>query len=144
MSSSDITFGFLGNPESTTQVTASYTIPAAKFAVVSASVKAGGTITINSVTVLHSGSWTVLSASGLKYVNETVDYNAGTGTINSDRGLLTVNPSATVNTVNSPTVVDAFTGATAETCNQGSYMAKAGDILNGSGTWGAHVALYAA
>lgn len=124
--SAGISFGYLGNPVSTTQVTGSYTIPAGYFAVVSASCKAGGTMTVNAVTVLHSSAntWTALASS-------TVIQDSGAHSLLTN----TATPGGSTAAFLSNT-------AAAESANAQTMILKAGDVIGFSGTASAAIALY--
>lgn len=127
--SAGVSFGYLGNPVSTTQITGSYTIPAGQFAVVSASCKAGGTMTVNAVTVIHSSSntWSALSG-GTSLIKD-----------NASGALLTA-------TATPGGAGAAFTNVTAaaESANAQTMILKAGDVIGFTGTASASVALYSA
>lgn len=113
------TTGFNNKPASTTVRTASYTIPAGRYARVVANVQAGGTFTIGGVVALSSIalSWSVLASSPLAQ-------NASNG-------------AGSLLTTTSGGGSGAFASTTAfmQTSACEYFWVPAGTVLSGAGTW---------
>lgn len=128
MAGSAMVFGYLGKPASVVAITGSYTIPSGYFGVISAYCKDGGTVTVDGTTVLGSSnnSWTALSSSNLNYTDGST-----LGSLVTQGGVQVVGGNA-FNT----------TSAKSTDSNSNEYMVPEGTVINGSGAWGAAVALY--
>jgi len=118
-----IPFNF--QPETVEVKTASYPIPAGKYAYVVANVEGTGTFTIGGTTALRGTSNTVLSGSVL-------DYNTDTG---ANQLIVTSGASLAPDG-------NAFSSSTHGTTVAVGYWLPSGTTIAGTGTWRAVVSLY--
>lgn len=128
---------FAAGPVSVQVVTGSYTVPARKWARVTAHVIQGGAFTINGSTALSSvnslRSWSVLASDNYQHWNHSTLGRAEmsiTSTTNATS--LGVGTGFNENTAYS----EAITSETA------TFKIPSGSVINGSGTWRATVELY--
>ena len=106
------TYGFLGNPKALTIINTvtTYTIPAGEYAYVTAQVRGGGTVRLDSTTVLTSDSWNTL----------------GKGAGN----LWSTGTAGALNATASGTSTDAaYTADTAESSEAASYWVPTGTVV---------------
>ena len=103
--------------------TASYTIPAGRWARVVANVEGTGTFTVNGTTALRSTQNNVLASSPLR-----------TAVSNSTVHLLTL--------TNGTGTGDAYGAVTDQKTIVGDFNLPTGTVINGSGTWRATVEEY--
>lgn len=132
------TTSFNHKPASTTVRTASYTIPAGRYARVVANVIGSGAFTIGGVVALQGTQNSVISSDNLTVVAQQGTV-AGGGQINIG-GLLGTNTSNSLNSVNGGGT--AFNEATQQHNLVESYWVPEGTVINGSGTWRAVVEEY--
>lgn len=125
--SSRILIPFNFQPVATAVKTASYTIPAGRYAKVSANVQTGGTFSISGVIALSSvsASWTALASSPVTTGND------GQGTA--------------MKTMSGGTNTGAAFGsstAVLQTSASESFWVPAGTVITGAGSWRATVQEY--
>lgn len=114
-----IPFNF--QPESISVKTASYTVPAGKYAYITANVIGAATFTIGGATAISGNASTLLSST-------TLDLGGTTGSL------------LTNTTLGAGT--NAFTSTTVNTTETASFWAPSGTVINGTGTWRATVSIY--
>jgi hypothetical protein len=121
-----IPFNF--QPASVSVKTASYTIPAGRYAYVVANVEGTGTFTIDAATALRSTQNSVLASDNLRTSTPASQQSSALYTSTSDAS------------------ASAIGGAFNETTDQKTvvhgYWVPSGTIINGTGTWRAVVTEY--
>ena len=132
----DIVIPFNFQPVSVSVKTSSYTIPAGKYAYVTANAIGSATFKIGGTTALSGSSTTQTTntSSALRYGT------ASGGVFSTERHLLSNSAGDYADTPHG----DAF-GYASKTFNEvatASYWLPAGTVISGSGTWRATVSLY--
>lgn len=133
--------GFNNNPLSTTVRTASYTIPAGRYARVVANLEGSATLTINGTTALRGTQNSILSSSGL--ITQTQIINAGFGGVSTNFSGQVLMTGAGVNNGGTNNFGSAaFTSGTDQKTVVQEFWCPTGTVINGTGTWRAIVTEY--
>jgi len=134
--------GFNNNPSSTTVRTASYTIPAGKYARVVANLEGSATLTINGTTALRGTQNSILSSSSLQFQTQgNFTYSAaGFSTSGNANKLITTTAGDASVSGNAPT--SAFSTTTDQKTVVQDFWCPTGTVINGTGTWRAIVTEY--
>ena len=124
------TYGFNGNPSSVSVKTGSYTIPANKYAYITANCENGATFSIDGTVALSSNSWSALAKStGNLYSTAGVaTYTGGSTT----EGLITNLGGVTTSGAGSIDGDPVFTNATAMTAVVANFWVPTGTVLTTS------------
>lgn len=125
------TYGFNGNPSSVSVKTGSYTIPANKYAYITANCENGATFSIDGTVALSSNNWSVLAKSTGNIYSTTgvASYTAGSAV----EGVLTSsNANATTSGSGATDGDPVFTNATAMTAVVANFWVPTGTVLTTS------------
>lgn len=136
------TFGFRGNPASLNiHTSGNFTVPAGKYAHLTANVSSGGTCSLDSTVALRSPTWNAISQNS----GNLWSYGTGTGTRTVSSGkpeghMQTVGENAGPATTTTLSAV--FANVTAATSSTGSFWVPTGTTINITGTGTATTQLF--